>query len=131
MLSSVVLSCLFRRPCDNEEDTTETSESQETGTSGHKTANKDRYRAPSALEKKSSPDVNGDAYRAVSRLDKPKAWEVRNETSSILTNSLTEYSYEDIAFIIDRISFVTFFIFTIFLSLVFFVLIEIGGRSEV
>ena len=74
-------------------------------------------------------------YRTASRMDKPKAWEDtkngRQDSDSKLMDNINEYSYEDCAFVIDRISFVFFLFLNIIISLVVFITIEIGGRAQV
>ena len=74
-------------------------------------------------------------YRTASRMEKPKAWEDRRDGSqdsdSKLVDNVTLYTYEDCAFVIDRISFVFFLSFNCIISLVVFITIEVGGRAQV
>lgn len=78
-------------------------------------------------KKKSDNDKDTEAFRAGSALGKKAAWDgnVNNDDQE-----LKDYSYEEIAFIFDRVSFIIFaFIIAIF-TFAFFIGLSIGGAHK-
>lgn len=107
---------VLRRPCDEAGNEISTDMQQGTTVVPRKTRRRKRKALP----------INDAVYNTEGGAQKPTAWDEDNETE--ITNG-PDYTYEDIAFIMDRICFVIFLCLNAIVSLVFFIVLEIGGRS--
>lgn len=62
---------------------------------------------------------------------KSRVWDISIAGKHVDKEQAPEYSYEDVVFVIDRISFVFFFLLNMILCFSFFIAIAIRGQSNI
>ncbi|XP_052799075.1 acetylcholine receptor subunit beta-like [Mya arenaria] len=68
-------------------------------------------------------------YTKENLMDKQKAWEEDNGKPKENEDSIT-YTYDECAFIFDRVNFVVFLVVQIILTMAFFIALQIGGANQ-